>query len=243
MRQSITRLSSAAVRACLPPEFRRLNLLSAIVFALLIATAPYNAVAAGGAVALVLDAQGEVTPAVSPYSKVDADTALTLGDSAKLRFAHLRKCAIVTVEGDGRLILSAESYAWTGLTPEATKTGACINRVTYVDPDQQPAGIHLRATRLPQLPSRPIFVLERTDRKAEYEIAIEPVSGDAEDVLLPVKEDVVAWPQGKEGLQKGLAYRLTLIKSGKRSAHSLAVLVPRGDGPSAEDAPLLLRFR
>lgn len=198
---------------------------------------------AGGAVALILEADGGIAPTVTPYGKVNADTALTLDANARLRFAHLRKCAIVTVEGDGRLILSADSYAWTGLTPESKKTGACINRVTYVDPDQQPAGIHLRATKLPQLPSRPVFVLERVDQDAEYQIAIEPMSGEGKDFLLPVEEDVMAWPSGKEGLQKGLAYHLTLIKSGKRSAHSLAVLVPRGDGPSPEDAPLLLRFR
>lgn len=214
------------------------------VCVLLIALAIHpTPVTASDAAALVLEVSGDVVPAVTAYETIEADTVLQLSANAKIRIAHLALCSVISAEGDGRFVIAQKNFAWTGHTPEITESGACIHRVTYVDPDRDPAGIQLRVSTPPKLAPRPVFVLENFDRAATYEISIKSLGDSSEDLVLTLPNAIAAWPDGTKPLKRGKAYRLTLIREGKPSADSSSFIVSANDDSDSYDAPLLIRFR
>ncbi len=199
--------------------------------------------AAGDAVALVLEASGDIVPAVTAYQTIEADTVLQLGQNAKIRIAHLALCSVISAEGDGRFVLAQKQFAWTGHTPETSQSGTCIHRVTYIDPDRDPAGIQLRAPTPPVLAPRPVFILENFDGSATYQISIKSLGDAGENIVVALPSAIAAWPDDAKPLERGRAYRLTLIREGKPSADSSSFIVAASDDSNLDDAPLLIRFR
>jgi hypothetical protein len=212
-----------------------------LVFATLslVLLAASGAVAQGpSGIALVVEVNGQTTPAVKPFSELPAGATIALGPGAKLAFVHYDTCRTVTVTG-GTVIIGAKGYQATG--GAATEVRTPCPRSVKVQRGGEAAGLVLRsAPNRVTLTTRPSFVLvgPRVDDIASVAIAKD---GEAAPVLrVPLAGPRFEWPADAEPLTDNTRYDLVFSFKDPAVPAARQSIVTRAPVPDAPSPPVTL---
>jgi len=188
-----------------------------VLFAALASAAP--PANAQGAIALWLEAQGEVRPSVAPMTELAARAEFTLAPQARLRFFHFGTCTAVAVEGGSLEIGEAGYRTSAGGKVVAVEKRRCPARVSLAAAGaggQTASGLVLRGEEKDvTYPPEPGFVLAGRGalRIAKAEVIGEG-GGAATRVVLTLDGNRAVWPKGEAPLAPGGTYALRLLDAG-----------------------------
>jgi hypothetical protein len=162
------------------------------------------------AVALVLEVDGPVTPALRPYREILAGTTVSLTNEGRLVFLNYANCRTLTVVGGSVTFTSGPMPILKGAATRADVRGQCPRKfsatgsdaaVTMRDPSVNPSVTAVDTSTTPQ------FVL--VGRRAEEFADIRITSGDRLLLARPLTGPRFLWPPGVPALAPG-AYALDL---------------------------------
>ena len=167
------------------------------------------------AVALVLDVDGPVTPALRPYREILSGTTVSLTDSGRLVFLYYASCRTLTVVGGSVTFTSGPAPILKGAATRADVRGQCPRKFSATGSD---AATVLRggSSAAVTTSTMPEFIL--VGRRAEEFAAIRIKSGDRELLARTLAGPRFSWPADAPPLAPG-AYALDLRpkKSGAAS--------------------------
>jgi len=166
---------------------------------------------AGETAAVVLKVDGPTTPTVPPFSVLETQSPIKLGNNTTIKFRHFVKCQTVIVKG-GLLDFDPKNYILSGgKTISANRTG-CMKRVS-LSGSTGIGGIKLRSGN-PSIPAinvttRPTFILLGGQSDAFKAIQISK-SGK---IILEgeLNGRIFVYPSTEPGLENGQPYRLGLV--------------------------------
>ncbi len=173
-----------------------------------------SAVAAQGAVALVVDVDGATAPMVTPYSELGNRSTVTLRPNGQMSFIHYGACRMVTVKG-GRLYVDARRYSLAGGhivsedktdCPREQKLAAANGGAAVA------AGVVMRgAGGAPHLTGYPRVVL--TGAKGGMLRTAELRKDGKALGAMSVHEHLASWPAGRPALAPGTDYSVHLASA------------------------------
>ncbi len=166
-----------------------------------------SAIAAQGAVALVLDVEGATTPMVTPYSELSNRSTISLRPDGQMSFVHYGACRMVTVKG-GRLYVDARRYSLAGGQIVSEDKTDCPREQKLAAADggaAVAAGVLMRgAGGAPHLTPHPRIVL--TGSKGGMLHTAELRKAGQALGSMTVHEHLASWPAGRPALAPGTDY-------------------------------------
>jgi hypothetical protein len=158
------------------------------------------------AVALVLEVDGPVTPALRPYREILAGTTVSLTNEGRLVFLNYANCRTLTVVGGSVTFTSGPMPILKGAATRADVRGQCPRKFSATGTD---AAITMRGPSAApvDMSTTPQFVL--VGRRAEEFADIRITSGDRLLLARPLTGPRFSWPPGVPALAPG-AYALDL---------------------------------
>lgn len=162
-------------------------------------------------VALVLDVQGDVSPAVRAFDEIEPDTKLTLAPGASLTVEHYTLCQQVSLRG-GALLVEAEALDLAEASFVARRPVECPKIVQLPSPKVN-AGVIVRSApselkrwTLPRIGLTPAFFITGSDKIDSLRI-----ERDGEEIAtLPVIDRQARWPESARDLRADERYELIL---------------------------------
>jgi hypothetical protein len=165
--------------------------------------------------ALILDLQGQTTPALQRFAEIAGDTRLNLGKDARITFLHYATCRKVRVKG-GSVSFSGSEYRVSGGVVEQESREPCP-RTFGSAPRGEAAGLITREVKPrrsvealgPLLPLQPKFVV--LGEKADAYAAVRIVRGGQTVVEVALREREAVWPAGAPALAADADHELVLV--------------------------------
>jgi len=180
------------------------------------------------AVALVLDVDGSVTPALRPYREILSGTTVSLADGGRLVFLYYASCRTLTVVGGSVTFTGGPAPILKGAATRADVRGQCPRKFSATGTD---AATVLRGASSAGLftSTTPEFVL--VGRRAEEFVGIRIKSGDRELLTRALAGPRFSWPTDVPPLAPGV-YGLDL-RPKMSSAESVTVTFEATTRPEA----------
>lgn len=183
-------------------------------------------------VALVIEVNGTIEPALEPYSEVANKDNVKLTGGAKVTFLHYATCQEVVVSG-GRITFTAEAFRVEGGDITNSSRVDCPRLVT-IQPDAVAGAVLFRSFRartVVTLNPRPVFVL--VGAKATNFTRIRILRDKKTIFEGKIEGRRFAWPEGEPPLAPGWVYSLDLLTAGGGKPRTVAVEVvdQRGRSP------------
>lgn len=170
--------------------------------------------------ALLIDAVGEISPALEPFEEIGIGARLTLAPNAEVTISHYGACEEVTVRGGAILIGRSTMQIYQGALLDRQK-GDCPQSLELAETDVAVGGVVLRGMSLrEQVPLRPQFVISGDPSRFDRLVVAER----NETVLsIPVSGRLVAWPDSAPDLDPLQDYSVILHRKGGGKVFSVAV--------------------
>ena len=170
------------------------------------AVLPASAQPPAPAVALVLDVDGAVTPALRPYREIHSGTTVALTDGGRLVFLHYASCRTLTVVGGSVTFTNGPAPILKGAATRADVRGQCPRKFSATGTD---AATVLRGGSAAALNTSmtPEFIL--VGRRADEFADIRIKTGDKELLVRPLAGPHFSWPKEVPPLAPGV-YSLDL---------------------------------
>jgi len=167
---------------------------------------PAAAQAPAPAVALVLEVNGSVTPALRPYREIPSGTTVSLTNDGRLVFLYYASCRTLTVVGGSVTFTSGPAPILKGAATQADVRGQCPRKFSATGTD---AATVLRGGSSAGLftSTTPEFIL--VGRRAEEFADIGIKSGDREVLTRALAGPRFSWPTDVPPLAPGV-YALDL---------------------------------
>ena len=158
-------------------------------------------------VALVLDCDGRIAPAVEPYSEVSAGTRLKLERGARIEFLDYNSCMHVTETG-GEVDFVSDGYKAKGGVQSQQRV-ACPQKLVLSRSGDISGNVLRGAEDGTKLPTRPNLILtgERRDDFATIRIL-----KDGKEVMRgSITNYHFRWPAAEKSLDPSSSYELDLV--------------------------------
>jgi len=156
-------------------------------------------------VALVLEIDGPVTPALRPYREIPSGTAVSLGNDGRLVFLHYASCRTLTVVGGSVTFTGGPAPILKGTATRADVRGRCPKKFSATGSD---AAVVFRGTSAAGTSTTPEFIL--VGRRADEFAAIRIQNGGGELIARALDGPRFIWPADVPPLVPG-AYVLELL--------------------------------
>ena len=151
------------------------------------------------AVALVLEVDGPVTPALRPYREILSGTTVSLTNESRLVFLNYANCRTLTVVGGSVTFTSGQMPILKGATTRADVRGQCPRKFSATGADAATLVRGVPGTA--DTPTTPQFIL--VGRRAEEFAGIRIKSGDQEVLSRPLTGPRFSWPADVPPLSPG----------------------------------------
>jgi len=153
------------------------------------------------AVALVLDVDGSVTPALRPYREIHSGTTVSLTDGGRLVFLYYASCRTLTVVGGSVTFTGGPAPILKGAAMRADVRGQCPRKFSATGSDaatvlREGAGAAVATSTTPE------FIL--VGRRAEEFADIRIKSGDRELLTRALAGPRFSWPTDVPPLAPGV---------------------------------------
>lgn len=156
-------------------------------------------------VALVLEIDGPVTPALRPYREVPSGTTVSLGNDSRLVFLHYASCRTLTVVGGAVTFTAGPAPILKGTATRADVRGRCPKKFSATGSD---AAVVFRGTSAAGTSTTPEFIL--VGRRADEFAAIRIQHGGRKLMARALDGPRFSWPADVPPLVPG-AYVLELL--------------------------------
>ena len=182
---------------------------------------------AGETAAVVLKVDGATTPPVPPFSVLEMQFPIKLGNNTIMKFRHFAKCQTVVVKG-GVLDFDPNNYNLSGgKTISANRTG-CMKKVS-LSGSTGIGGIKLRSGNPSiRVTTRPTFILSGVQSDAFRAIQISKNGGIIFEANLNGR--VFQYPSTEPDLEHGQPYRLELVPKQEGKLRHLKIIASNKRG-------------
>jgi len=174
------------------------------------------------AAALIVAAQGEITPAVEAFSEADEGAAFVLNADAEMIVLHYAACTETHFRG-GEVTVGAVGMTSTGVRVGETAV-ECPRKVAFADSANAVAAVVLRGDEdRAAINVRPVFVLlddgfERIEIRRGADLVRQ----------LSVDGRIARWPAGATPLAPGEGYAFVIVRGGDARAAAAVVTADAG---------------
>jgi hypothetical protein len=166
---------------------------------------PAAAQLAAPGVALVLEIDGPVTPALRPYREIPSGTTVSLGNDSRLVFLHYASCRTLTVVGGSVAFTGGPAPILKGTATQADVRGRCPKKFSATGSD---AAVVFRGTSAVGTSPTPEFIL--VGRRADEFAAVRIQHGGRELLARALDGPRFIWPADVPPLVPG-GYVLDLL--------------------------------
>ena len=156
-------------------------------------------------VALVLDVDGPVTPALRPYREIQSGTTVSLADGGRLVFLYYASCRTLTVVGGSVTFTGGQAPILKGGATQADVRGQCPRKFSATGSDA--ATVFRGGSGTIAMSTTPEFIL--VGRRADEFAALRIKRGDRELLARTLAGPRFSWPADVPPLAPG-AYALDL---------------------------------
>jgi hypothetical protein len=185
------------------------------------------------AVALVLEIDGPVTPALRPYREIPSGTTVSLGNESRLVFLYYASCRTLTVVGGSVTFTNGPAPILKGAATRANVRGQCPQKFSATGSD---AAVVMRGipTSAVDTSTTPEFIL--VGRRADEFAAMRIQHGGRELIARALDGPRFSWPADVPPLVPG-AYVLDLLP---RASGAAPVTVNLEASPRTSEAFTLI---
>lgn len=172
--------------------------------------------------ALIVAAEGEISPAAEEFSEAAEGARFVMSDGAQMIVLHYAACVETHFRG-GELTIGALGFKTTGEIASET-TVECPRKVAFSEDANTVAAVVLRGGEDRTLiNSRPVFVLlapgvERIEIRRRGELV----------GALDIDGRLARWPAGKAALEPDSNYEIALVMGGDAKTADAAVATDAG---------------
>ncbi|MEL7464170.1 MAG: hypothetical protein AAFN79_08895 [Pseudomonadota bacterium] len=166
--------------------------------------------------ALVVDIVGDATPAIEPFSELDAGETVELGPDAELIVMHYATCEEIHIAAGGLTIGRDAVRVDPAAEVIARDKVACPATVAFQEDANAAGAVVLRSAGDAMIAPRPIFV-------ARGATQVEVRLGDRLIATAPVSGGRALWPADAPDLMVGETYALRMTGPGGDKAAAATV--------------------
>lgn len=172
--------------------------------------------------ALIVAAEGEISPSAEEFSEADEGARFVMSDGAQMIVLHYAACVETHFRG-GELTIGALGFETTGEVASET-TVECPRKVAFSEDANTVAAVVLRGGEDRTLiNSRPVFVLLGPGVER-----IEIRRGGALVGALDIDGRLARWPAGEAALEPASDYEIALLMGGDAKTADAAVAADAG---------------